>query len=537
MTPLDRFFRGVNRLRRLRPDLPLLAVQWMSVKHPIYPLQERLMGEPVHAGSRESPWLLTLLQGLLYAMFSSVNLFQIRWILRQEIAELRKQGFHLVAKTWSFGPRKEPSGPDFYYGDLQQRLSRRGIRMLLLCGDASADALDLKRWREFARTHTDTSQQPRMPELALVPPWVPFRLFFRQAATGIRLFRVARRLRPGILRTLSGRASQDCANRQATDNGLSFWAARSAVRAWHPYGFLALYEANSWERCGWWGAKSADPLCRTVGYQHTALFPYAYSLTRPYLDIRERSFPDVVLCIGENTLERMRLEHERHGVRLIRFGSFRYNGSRAVRPADPTRKAILVAPEGILTEAVILFAFTRECARRLPDYRFILRSHPLIPIEQPLESVPGLRELPNVLISEERSIEADFQRSSALLVRGSSAVLYGILQGLYPIHFSSGLGIDPDPIFDLTCWKGICRTAEDCAALLKRQEEIPEGDRLVQWRMACDYVDRTTGPVRERGIEELLESVGLQEMSTVPPDGAYDRQVIAAGRRPSEVTG
>jgi hypothetical protein len=510
----------LNAVRRLCPDLAVLAIQWMHPKHPIHPAQEKLMrGEGmITGGAAKGGWvrrwgnnlraagelLLHLGWCMVHATYLSLVLMRLRWYLRLEIDVLKRQRFDLIAKTWCFGADRATDDRDFYYGDLQRRLAERGVRMLLLCGDVNDTD-----WRAFARAYISTSNLCRVPELCLVHPLAPIWMALKQLLTSLRLHRLAARAGEPLIRQVCRLASRDCLSPHVTYNGLFFWIGRTAVQTWHPRAFMTLYEGHGWEKCAWWGAKTADESCKTVGYQHTVLFRESLSLTRPYLDIRERSVPDVVLSLGPATLELMRNGHERHRSRILCFGSFRHLGSGVTRPVDPARRIVLVTPEGLTTEVKTIFTFAYECAQRLPSYLFVLRLHPQFSLAEALKILPpDVMKQPNIVISDKR-IEEDFNRASVLLYRGSSSVLYAILNGLFPIYLHVDSMIDTDPLYELKSWRKLCTTVDGFKGLLEEYERTPAGRLEDEWRVAANYVRNYTMPVVEERVEQFLMAVGI----------------------------
>lgn len=531
-TPLDRVSFTLDRLWRLCPDLPVLAVQWLEVKYPFLAVQERLLREAartptgrVHQAHRPlrtiarsvSAACVIAVRGgrcVLLAVYLSLLLLELRLSLRKPIALLRRRRVDVIAKTWCFDAIRTPDRRDFYYGDFQQRLAARGVPTLLLCGDGTDGRLSVRRWRAFAKVHAATVEQAaRLPELCLLQPGVPFVMAARQLRTALRLAGIFVRARDPLLRQASREALRDCLSRQTMENGLQFWIGRTAVKTWGARAFVALYEANSWERCAWWGAKTASADCRTIGYQHTTIFPNARSLMRPYVDrrdIRMRLIPDAVLCLGQGTVERLRPGHDPHQVRLVRFGSFRHNGAHATHPADPIRRAILVTPIGVQSEIALLFRFISECARRLPGHTCILRAHPAIPMAKALQGVPRkILELPNVVISDRASINEDFARASILLYRGSSAVFYATLHGLLPIYLEAGDVVDQNPLSGFGGWGKRCASVEQFVGLVAQHERTPAHQLAQEWSAAVHAVHDYTGPVEDESIDRFLEVAGL----------------------------
>lgn len=515
---LERLSEVLADIRRRSPCLPVLAIRWMHLKHPLDPVQEQLIGDngtwsrqPAERREGWRGWIdLTLARrigyGLLYALHLSCRLMALRVALHGQLGSLRRQQFDLIAKTCCFGLGRPLGDRDFYYGDLQQRLAERGVRMLLLCGNVLGGS-----WTTFGKAHIATAPIARLPELCLVHPLVPMQLAWQQLRACIQLRRLAVRAPDRLSRRVSWLASEDCFSSSTTMAGLGFWIGRAAVRLWRPKAFVTFYEGHAWEHCLRWGAKCADAGCQTAGYQHTMVFRESHALTAPPKDLAGRSLPDVVLCLGEASLELMQPGHARYPVRLLRFGSFRCRTAAADRPADPARRTVLVTPEGIASEVQALFTFAAACARHMPLYTFVLRCHPEVPMAKALALISvDLRQQPNVILSEHNNIEEDFARSSALLYRGSTAVLYAILEGLLPINLHCETMRDRDPLFDLQAWRRHCTTPAEVAALLEQDAVSPHEWRQAEWEMAADYVMSCTGPVGDDRVETFLRAVGFR---------------------------
>lgn len=509
----ERLADSLYAVRRLCPRLAVLAIQWMHPKHPIHLVHERLMrgGGMTKKGVAEMGqvrgWLVwRVTRCCLYTVYLSFLLTWLRWKLRREISASKQQRFEVIAKTWCFGTERPADDLDFYYGDLQRRLRERNVRMLLLCGNASTSW----NWNAFAKAHVSTSGLCRLPELCLVHPFAPFSMAFQQILTSIRLRRLSVNASKSLIRRICDIASRDSLHPSTTRNGLFFWLGKEVVETWHPQVFMTLYEGHGWEKCSWWGAKEVDARCKTVGYQHTVIFRETLSLTRPCIDIKERSLPDLVLGLGKVTVDLMRGEHQRHGTKLIPFGSFRYQEVCSDRPANPTLRSVLVTPEGLPSEAKALFTFAYECARLLPSYTFILRSHPVLPMNLVLKTLSvDVTSQPNIVISDLEDITQDFKRSSVLIYRGSSVVLYAILHGLFPINVRIENLIDTDPLYMLESWRKICTAPMEFADILEQYERTPVEQLEAEWRTAVSYVKNYTIRVEEGRIDQFLAEVGL----------------------------
>lgn len=510
---LKRVEQALLRVRERVPDLPVLAIRWMFIKHPLHPAQKELMrlagwsGENGEAAAAYRSLAWRAARCLLYGIQLTGRLSWLRLRLRAGLSALRRKKFPLIAKTCSFEPAPPSDGSDFYYGDLSQRLEQRGIASLLLCSDVRG--LD---WKKFSLGQVSLKPPYRLPEWALAAPLDPLRVAAAQLLAAWRLYRLKSRLKDTLECRAARLATHECLTPHTAAAALNFWIAKRAVKAWRPRAFLTFYEGHAWERCAWWGARTADPACKIVGYQHTAVFEASRSVTAPSVDLKTRSVPDLVLCLGRGPLELMRPGLEPLGTKLLPVGSFRHRGQPAAGPADPSRRTVLVAPEGIRSEVKALFSFALACAREIPSYTFILRCHPEIPMPQALQLADGdLAGQPNILLSEDCSLGQDCDRSSILLSRGSSTVMYGILRGLRPVYGPVDDTMpDWDPVYALRTWRDECSTPGQLAECLAAYERSPQQQRESEWAEAVRYVQAYTGPVPDERIDALAKEAGLR---------------------------
>ncbi len=507
----------VEEARAFCSSPALDAVPWMNLKHPVHPVQDELIrpespGDPAVAGNpagaaARAAW------GCLYALWFALQLIRIRAAFRHVFKELKGRSYDVIAKSWHFSGRGVQE-VDFYYGDLQARLLRRGVRMLLLTGDAQGALWD---WTpELKRTALSAN---RFPEWALVPWTAPWEVVRMQWQARRRLRQLAAQSDRPLLRRVALRAAVDVVSHRLISVSLYGWVGREAMRFWKPRAWITLYEGHGWEQILWRGIRQADPACRVVGYQHTILPPYLLALLRPSPHPRARLRPDLVLCLGPRS--KRLLESSHTGSTLLVFGTFRRQGGQTLlRDPDPARKTVIVLPEGLLEEARILFEAALQAASEMPAYRFILRCHPQLSFEQvrPLLSRDPAR-LPNVEISGGRPIEEDFARSSAILYRGSSSVLYAVPAGLKPVYLHREGAREIDPLCELDLWRQRACSWREIAPLLERYERSGPERVLEDWRAAVQYVQEYTVGVEDASIRSLLDAlecsraVEMQEMA------------------------
>jgi hypothetical protein len=168
----------------------------------------------------------------------------------------------------------------------------------------------------------------------------------------------------------------------------------------------------------------------------------------------------------------------------------------------------LVLPEGIESECIFLFDFALECARGLPDVRFIFRTHPVLPFGKIQSRLREYRGLPaNVEVSHNAAIEDDFARAGYMLYRGSSAVIYGILSGLKPYYVGRPGEMSIDPLDGLLAWREHVSSVEEFIDRYAFHEAIRRGHRNDdgEWHVALAFCKRYVQPLKQEIIDGMME--------------------------------
>jgi hypothetical protein len=139
-----------------------------------------------------------------------------------------------------------------------------------------------------------------------------------------------------------------------------------------------------------------------------------------------------------------------------------------------------------------------------------LRCHPVLPFEQVRTRLARTPEgLSNVEVSSRPSIVDDFARASALLYRGSSSILYAVLQGLKPLYLHDPRHHDMDPLFEVDGWRARVSSIDELAAALERFAAVDSEQVRRDWEPAAAYVDGYVMPVDDASIGRLLSAIGL----------------------------
>ena len=166
--------------------------------------------------------------------------------------------------------------------------------------------------------------------------------------------------------------------------------------------------------------------------------------------------------------------------------------SVSVKAGEPT---CVVVPEGIPSECIILFEFALKCARAMPEYRFICRTHPVLPMSSIEREIRGLANQPPNLEFSKRTLREDFRRSRWALYRGSGTAVQAVLAGLKPFYFSRPGELNFDPLHQVRSWRETVQTKDQFAKAAARDLEAREDLLQQKCRLAFNHARRMFQPM------------------------------------------
>lgn len=449
--------------------------------------------------------LFFIFKSIVYACRETIYLIWLKIFFFRKIKLLKEQSFDVLIKTWFFeAPQNE--GDDFYFGALPALLRDRHKRVLIIGGNLGKTSQI-----SFASA-LFSSGRVGIPEKALIPIWAPLVTVVQQCLTSFKLSVIANQKINNVFNAVTNEASLQCLSVSTQINMLHYYIGKNSVSIWEPSTYLTPYEGQPWEKLAWKGAKTASPKCIISGYQHTIIMPYSLALIKPYKNIKYQIYsPEVILTIGNIPREIMRKKRNSELLTFVTMGSFRRTDKQVdtinIVP-KPKLKTILVTPEGLLPEAVILFQRALELAILLPDYLFILRSHPVLPIEQVIHFLTkDLKEIPNITLSIHTKLEDDLAKSSILFYRGSSVVLYAILNGIKPYYLDEPLISFVDPLYDMKIWRESNTSVSEIAKNIKIFENKDINDLFLEWEPARAYVNDYVVIAKPHAVDTYLNMI------------------------------
>ena len=504
-----------------------LAVECLHVlnQHPLQLEKYRDLAPVFGGGPDKTPGYIKVGRKLRFLSYNGAALARNFWRCASyrihgrpvDFEDINVDNIDVLIVSWLVNIAHVRDEDDFYFGRIQAALAEQGLTSLLV-------------WR-------NQSGRPAAALMTAAARTGPYARVLLPDVAGLRtewgLLMKAAGIRRGLRR-------QAASTTDKLDRSVALFAAKRAVthatvvnlrlqdqierlcRRLRPSAVITLYEGYAWERNVWRAARAADDAVVCVGYQHTILQRLAHAVFRP-LGRECRSGPDVILTLGEVTSGMLKKSPVGAVAEIIEFGSHRR--SPVVTAGGPSQNAtFLVLPEGIESECILLFEFALRCAALMPNARFVFRTHPVLPFDtvSPKLSTGGHLP-PNVIVSDRREIEADFERAGYLLYRGSSAVLYAVIAGLRPFYVAAAEELSIDPVFELGLWRETVASPLEVKERFERIRRQPNAASADEWRQAAAYCARYTVPIESRAVEKLADIVNRRKIGL--RDGISKRNI------------
>ncbi len=379
---------------------------------------------------------------------------------------------------------------DFYLGDLANKLHHEGVQSafaLLNHTETPASSLAV-RWRD--------ALTPRYILSDNLGFWQEARFYFRCMLESARLKNKIRHTDSQITQRVALRAAFELREGQAISNLRVGRQIRRLVRKLRPKLVIITYEGHAWERVVFAETRNAVPTIHCAGYQHAAIFRLHHSIRR---SLSARFNPDSILTSGLVSHEQFQKSAMKQ-ISTAVLGSNRGFSSR--KKVENNFEVCLVLPEGFMSECILLFTFSLQCANECPNMKFIWRLHPLISFENIQEEMK-LDSLPPNIILSKATIEDDINESHWALYRGTTSIIQAIKADLIPIyyHVSSVL---IDPIYEINSERLYVKCVNDFHKLVQNKGDDLKREGVLEPIRA--YADKFYAPFDHRVLLQRLRN-------------------------------
>ena len=261
----------------------------------------------------------------------------------------------------------------------------------------------------------------------------------------------------------------------------------STLQLYNPKAIITTYEGHSWERAVYGVANQYNENLLRIGYQHSVITKNSHSINRP---LGKKYDPDLILSSGEITHHVLQTAFKGAHSRVSILGS-RKSVERLEVSSEKKSKTCLVLPEGLIEECDILFGFSLECAKTLPNIDFIWRLHPVMCFNEVLRYMSiNKDDLPKNVILSNASLTKDIEKSSYALYRGTTAVIEAIYGNLMPIYLSDNSGMTIDLLHEAGNERKIANNTQDFIKIVNNDTPYSNGkliDYCKRYFMPLDY--------------------------------------------------
>jgi hypothetical protein len=213
---------------------------------------------------------------------------------------------------------------------------------------------------------------------------------------------------------------------------------------------IITYEGHGSERLIFSAFKKNSQKIKCIGYQHALIFKEQYAIKRLLKNIYN---PDLIYTSGESGKIELKNYGLKNNTPIVVLGSNRVFDIEHKSHNLTKSISILVIPEAIFSECILLFEFSLICAKQMPNINFIWRLHPLMNFNQITSENLDINKLPSNIILSNRTIKDDINSSNLVLYRGSTAVINAVIAGLRPIYLNLPGEMTIDPLYQFDKFK------------------------------------------------------------------------------------
>jgi hypothetical protein len=142
--------------------------------------------------------------------------------------------------------------------------------------------------------------------------------------------------------------------------------------------------------------------------------------------------PDYIFTSGNFNKKKINKINNFYSKKIFNVGSVR---NFITNKQTKRKNNCLIVPEGTIGETYKIFHFAFEIAKRSKNFKFIIRTHPLINIKDFLKKYFKYDYLNKNIIISSQKFSYDLNRSKFCLFRGSTSIITAMMNGLIPIYY------------------------------------------------------------------------------------------------------
>jgi hypothetical protein len=276
---------------------------------------------------------------------------------------------------------------------------------------------------------------------------------------------------------------------------LYYYLARRIAKSYKLQTCYMTYEGNHWERMFIMGLREIRPNIEIIGYQHAAIPQSAAGIFISCKEISLIPHPDRVITTGERITEILHKNSCLPKNRIQSGCALRYQYlyslvQSPIRKISRNTYTILLVLGDLDSLSLLLYAIKE--AKLLSDVNFIIRTHPILPLEQ-FFSICGMdySDLPNNMsVSNIDYVQGDIERCDTVLYWSSSVALEALMMGKSLIYFDRGdvLSFDPMSFIDFNDLKWTVQFDESILSIVDEVTNMKHSEFVVKVNKGREHI-------------------------------------------------
>ena len=214
---------------------------------------------------------------------------------------------------------------------------------------------------------------------------------------------------------------------------------------------------------------------KICSYQFSITTKFQHALFRP---LKKNYNPDVIFTTGKITSKNF--TKYRCPIKVLGSNKYKKKLTYKLNKND----TCLILPESFISENKILLNFTIDCAKKLPNYKFIFRSHPAVKKSLIKSKIKNFK---NIILSN-NSLEDDSVKSKFVIFRASAAVFEAVARGAIPIYFDLENEPNINPLHKIFPKKLNIKNSNNLIKIIKENKFQKENKKIINF--ASNYFEK-----------------------------------------------
>lgn len=255
---------------------------------------------------------------------------------------------------------------------------------------------------------------------------------------------------------------------------IHYLAFKNLIHHYEIKKLIYTYENNVWEKLTLIQLRKNSPTTSIIGHLHSAVPEAALNFFISETEDKMAPLPDKIVTTGTTPAEILQEYGAYTKTKIEVGGSFKYATTlNNLKRVAEIKKTILIGMEGI-PQSLEMVNYTLSELEKISDWKVILRTHPILPIEEIKDKLNVSKSLSERLeFSGTNKLADDFARSGVMIYWGSTLCFEAIVHGVPLINYRRNHLLNFDPLFKLAAFKKNTSAQESLSAILNKIIQTP----------------------------------------------------------------